>query len=357
MSEEIYRTLQKHLDAMPVGFPETDTGVEIKLLKSLFSPDEAQLAICMDYRFESPMEINRKFPGDPKWVKETLEGMAAKGIIYSRRGGEEYNYALSPYVVGVYEMQIGRLQLELLRDTKQFFKKGFGREYLSTEVPQMRVIPVERSVEAGNQIATYDEIRSIVEKAEGAIGVMDCLCKKGRDMGGYPCQATDRRELCLSFGDYHHMLSRFGWCRDISKEEALEILEAAEKDGLVLQPSNEQEPRLVCLCCGCCCGILMILKGLPRPVDCVASNYYAMIDGDKCIGCATCLGRCQMEAVRIDDEKKAVVDRNRCIGCGLCVTTCEQEAVRLVRKEERTVPPRDMDELYQKIMDKKKTLA
>lgn len=354
MSEEIYSALRKHLDAMPVGFPETDTGVEKKLLKRLFLPDEAQLALCMDYRFQSPELINRKLKGELDSVKETLEGMASKGSIYSKRERAEYHYALSPYVVGIYEMQIGRLHLDLLKDTKQFFKRGFGQEYLSTEVPQMRVIPIERSVTAENRIASYDEIRAIIEKADGEIGVMDCLCKKGRDMGGYPCKATDKRELCLSFGDYHHMLSRFGWCRDISKREALEILETAEKDGLVLQPSNEQVPRLVCACCACCCGILLAIKSLPRPVDCVATNYYAVIDGDRCIGCATCVGRCQMEAIRIDADNRAVVERNRCIGCGLCVTTCEQKAAGLAKREKRTIPPKDMDELYQRIMEKKK---
>jgi H+/Na+-translocating ferredoxin:NAD+ oxidoreductase subunit B len=354
MSEQIYKTLREHLDTMPVGFPRTDTGVELKILEHLFSTGEARLALCMDYRFESPEAINRKFQEDLEFVKEGLEGMASKGSIYSKKVHEEYHYALSPYVVGIYEMQIGRLELDNLRDTKQFFNKGFGKEYLSTAVPQMRVIPVEKSVTAENQVATYDEIRAIIENADGKIGVMDCLCKKGRDMGGYPCKATTKRELCLSFGDYHHMLSRFGWCRDISREEALEILEAAEKDGLVLQPSNEQVPRLVCACCACCCGILLIIKAMPRPVDCVASNYHAVIDNDRCIGCGTCVVRCQMDAIAVDNGKKAHIDLDRCIGCGLCISTCEQEAAKLFKKEKKTIPPKDMDELYQMIMKKKK---
>ncbi len=174
-----------------------------------------------------------------------------RGSIYSKEVDEGYHYALSPYVVGMYEMQIERLELEFLKDTKQFFNKGFGKEYLSAAVPQMRIVPVEKSVTVENRVATYDEIRAIIENADGKIGVMDCICRKARDIGGYPCKASTKREICFSLGDYHHMLNRFGLCRDISVEEALSIIEEAEKDGLILQPSNEQEPRLVCACCSC----------------------------------------------------------------------------------------------------------
>ena len=43
----IYRKLQEHLDKMPIGFPATESGVEIRILKHLFTPDEAELASKM----------------------------------------------------------------------------------------------------------------------------------------------------------------------------------------------------------------------------------------------------------------------------------------------------------------------
>ncbi len=51
MSEEVFKSLREHLDAMPGSFPKTDTGVELSILEHLFSPAEAGLALCMDYRF------------------------------------------------------------------------------------------------------------------------------------------------------------------------------------------------------------------------------------------------------------------------------------------------------------------
>ncbi len=60
-----------------------------------------------------------------------------------------------------------------------------------------------------------------------------------------------------------------------------------------------------------------------------------------------------MEAVLINDEKKAVIDYTRCIGCGVCVPTCKPGAIRLERKEQTTVPPKDSARLYLNILKKR----
>jgi hypothetical protein len=52
---QTYVKLQKHLDNQAVGFPATRSGVEIKLLKYIFTPEEAEIACCLSYKFE-PLE-------------------------------------------------------------------------------------------------------------------------------------------------------------------------------------------------------------------------------------------------------------------------------------------------------------
>ncbi len=42
---DVYRDLQEHLNEMPVGYPPTESGVEIELLKAVFTPDQAEVAI------------------------------------------------------------------------------------------------------------------------------------------------------------------------------------------------------------------------------------------------------------------------------------------------------------------------
>jgi heterodisulfide reductase subunit A-like polyferredoxin len=90
----------------------------------------------------------------------------------------------------------------------------------------------------------------------------------------------------------------------------------------------------------------------PRPVDVVASNYYAVSDPELCTACETCIDRCQMDAVALKDDT-ALVNLDRCIGCGVCVPTCPSEAIQLVKKDQEIVPPKDMEALYQAIMDQK----
>ena len=59
--------------------------------------------------------------------------------------------------------------------------------------------------------------------------------------------------------------------------------------------------------------------------------------------------------VKIVDEKKAVaITTDRCIGCGVCVSSCKSGALRLKKKDKQTIPPKDMDTLYDIIMENKK---
>ncbi len=45
--DELYRALQRHLDRMPVPFPATESGVEIRILKQLFTPEDAKLTLLL----------------------------------------------------------------------------------------------------------------------------------------------------------------------------------------------------------------------------------------------------------------------------------------------------------------------
>jgi ferredoxin len=154
-------------------------------------------------------------------------------------------------------------------------------------------------------------------------------------------EGCDRpEETCLTFGGAAEYYIRNGLGRAIDRQEALEILQGANKAGLVLQPSNTKRATFICSCCGCCCGILRNLKRYPRPADLVVSAFSAAANPDVCKGCGACVKRCQMDALRLE-EGVVVLDEGRCIGCGLCVTTCPTGALSLVPKPERRPLPKD----------------
>ena len=108
----------------------------------------------------------------------------------------------------------------------------------------------------------------------------------------------------------------------------------------------------MCACCSDCCGMLSMIKYLPRPADAVASNYYAQVNPVLCQGSGTCVQRCPMNAVKVEGAQ-ASVDLVRCIGCGLCVPTCPQNAISLARKAVEIVPPQTEDDLFDRILASK----
>jgi hypothetical protein len=83
-SQAIYRQLQRHLNTLPIGFPSTITGVELRILKHLFTPEEAKLAQYLTINFESVQVILNRFPEIGESLsefEEKLNNLAKKGLI------------------------------------------------------------------------------------------------------------------------------------------------------------------------------------------------------------------------------------------------------------------------------------
>ncbi len=361
--DKIYRRLQQHLDKQAVGFPSVKSGADLRLLKMLFSPDEAKLALHLSFR-PTPLEKIVTGAGtefSAAQAGQLLESMLMKGAIgWKEKDGVSRWYVL-PLVVGMYEGQDGNPTREFMAEANAYMKtKDFGKAFLSVKPSQMRTIPIHKSIPVEHHVATYDQIRAIIVAAHGPFVALKCICREGAAMRKKKCKKTIRLETCLAFGDLGAMVLRRKHCREISREEALALLQQNEDDGLVLQPANAQKPEFVCSCCGCCCGMLSFQKFLPHPLDFWTSNYYAEIDFDKCLHCGKCVARCQVKAVTLagregkNEEKKAKINLSRCIGCGLCVPTCPAKAIKLKKKDPEVVLPKDEEDLYNQVMANKK---
>ena len=354
-----YRKLQQRLDQLPIGYPATESGVEIRILKHLFTPKEAEIAIELSLAPEPIKTILSRLKHSPLTASalgEHLDNMAKKGAIshHNKRDGTVL-YSIALLAIGMFEYQVNKMTKEFYSDFKQYLEEAFTEEILSNSLnshSQLRTIPTEGSIAPDLPIATYDHIRHLIDDFSGPIGVTNCVCKQGADLLGHSCQVTDKREICMLFGGAARQYTADGWGRIISKDECFSILAQAEKDGLVVQPSNSLKLSFICLCCGCCCDILTNAKPLDNPVQYFATNYRAIVDFEACVGCGTCVQRCQMDAIEIEDGK-SIIDLTQCIGCGLCVTTCPEEAMTLEQKPETRVPPENMLKLYMKIMKKR----
>jgi formate hydrogenlyase subunit 6/NADH:ubiquinone oxidoreductase subunit I len=357
---DTYRRLQKHLDSMPVGYPATRSGVELDLLRAVFTPAGARIAAHLDYKHKTLDEIYAAAKGEVGSKEELariLDQTVAKGGITRRKRGGQTEYAVLPLLLwGMYERQIQRLDADYLDRFGEYMMGEFALELATTRLPKMRVIPIEESVEAERHIATYDELRHLIEQAGDHIAVQKCICRTVNDLQGKHCQATDRRELCMSLGDLADLYVEEGWGRRLTRQEALDTARRNEEEGLVLMCGNEQETAFICACCSDCCGMLTIMTHVPRPADAVASNHFVQVDVELCTTCGECVERCPTGAVTTADAA-AVVDLTRCIGCGLCVPTCSADAMLLVKKAQEVVPPRTEEDLYDTIMAQKSTLV
>ncbi|MCG8335798.1 MAG: 4Fe-4S binding protein [Proteobacteria bacterium] len=326
--EGIYRQLATHLDSLPGGFPETESGVELRILKKLFSKEEAALACHLTLLDENPKVVAYRAGISTTKAESLLEGMARKGLIfYTPVDHGSDMYMAAQFVVGIWEMQVGYLDTELVELFEEYIPVLFDKEAWKT-IPQLRTIPVEHSIENELKVLPYENARELVNKKTDFV-VTPCICRKEKEIAGEQCKKPE--ETCITFGTRDDYFVTSGFGRKASKEEVLKILDLADKKGLVIQPNNGKEITWICCCCGCCCGVLRTIKNFPNPSELTSSPFTLAVNLDECDGCKLCIKRCQMDALSVP-EKKVVFDKDRCIGCGLCVTSCKTESLKLVRK-------------------------
>lgn len=345
MAEEIYKQLREFLDRLPAGFPETPTGVEIRLLKKMFTPEQAELALKLKNEPETAAEIAVRTGMDAALLSEKLERMAKDGLIFREREGKVRKYQAFQFVVGLYEFQLNRLDKEFCELFEEYMPY-VGMSMASLTTSQLRVVPVESSLKDDTRVAPYNRVREMVGREE-IISITDCICKKEQGIMGAPC--TKPLEVCMMFGKFAQFYIDNNNARQIDREEAFRILDMAEENGLVLSPTNSQKLEALCCCCSCCCPTLKNIKIFPNPGEMVTAYYRSVIDGELCTGCGECIEICPMDAI-LDEDGISVVKVERCIGCGLCVDRCPVEAISMEAREDKTdAPPKTFDEILDRI--------
>jgi len=342
MSDEAYRKLAEALDRLPFGFPPTDSGIELEILKIMFTPEEAETAAELSEAWETAEEVAPRVGAGAREVESRLRLMLVKGLVRGDRRGDERVFSLNPFIVGSWEATMFRLEAEsahrMAHLTEEYVAATGGLAGIMTPAPAIhRVVPAHATVKS-EWILPYDDVKALLGDARSFV-LRDCVCRKQHDLLGTRRCSFPRR-ACLSFSP----IDRPSGPDSVSREEALAFLDEAEAIGLVHTVSNVAKGvNYVCNCCGCCCGVLrgVVEFGLKESV--AHANYYCAVDPQACSGCEVCVERCQVGAIVVEDGQ-AVVDRERCIGCGLCVTTCDPGAARLLLRPEHEIvePPEDI---------------
>jgi ferredoxin len=337
MAVDVYEALATHLDRLPAGFVRTDAGVEMRILRRLFTPEDAKLAVQLTVIAEEARVIARRAGIPVSEAVSRLDEMDQKGLILrTQQNDEPPRYMALQWVLGFWESQVNRLSPELVEDALEYERDYFKPDQWR-KAPQMRTIPVQKSIKVDKNVMPY-EMAAEIARTKTSFAVLNCICRQAMRVLEKGCDKPE--ESCLCFDSAADYVVDSGRGRRIDLPETLEIFHQADRAGLVLQPDNAKDPLFMCTCCGCCCGILRALKRAPKPGKVASSPFLARLHASECNGCGLCARRCQMEAIHLS-KNKAVLDVERCIGCGLCVSTCPTSSLSLVRKprsEQSNVP-------------------
>jgi electron transport complex protein RnfB len=342
LDNSVYKQLAQRLDTIPNGFPATESGVELKLLAKLFTPEEAAIALQLKLTPEYAEEVAKRTGADPQAMEATLKGMAGKGLIRMKRGQKAPVFGLMPFVVGIYEMQITRMDKELAQIFEDYYKEAFHK-MLHSGPSIHRVIPVEQAVQTGLQVLPYESASEILSHAQ-SWGAVDCICRVQKKLLGEPCKHPVN--VCLMFSRKPNAYEKAQHIRSLTKDEALELLRQAEEAGLVHTTGNHMgDQDYICNCCACACAILRGAAEYGILTVLEPSAFRVSVDENLCVGCDLCIERCQFKALSIVDGV-CKVDEQRCFGCGICISACEDGALSLAPRpaSEVKTPPQSLGE-------------
>jgi ferredoxin len=356
--EDVYVHLARHLEHMIMGYPYDDALLD--LLKEMFSPVEAQVALAIPNDLV-PLEVVERetivsCSGlSEEIVNEALESLSDRHMIYTattRSGAQGYALLQTGYGVPQTFFWAGR-EDERARRMATLVRNYFTvpmtrRVYGGVSTKNYKYSPASLSVAVPVQgVLPHEQIGPIVDSAT-KIAVAHCPCRMAaKILGRTDCPHS--LEVCIKYDDLAEFVITKGLAREVSKDEALHMLENCEKEGLVHMVDNAQgQIKHTCNCCGHYCWNVGIIRRRKIPRDKFMAVYFTrQTDTDECIGCGACADICPVDAVTVVDDR-AEVDLDWCIGCGVCAIVCPSEAISITRRLKGGAP-RDFDALHQQI--------
>jgi len=324
--ESTYRSLQQHLDSFPNGFPASESGVELEILKRIFTEEEASVFMKLKLVLEPLNKIAERTGHETEYLEKILAEMKNKGQVLGVSIKNTLLYKALPYIFGIYELQLHRIDTDMAKLFEKYNKEAFVEEFYTKSPSLLKVVPIGIEIKDDTKIEPYESVAAMIEGAK-TWAVRDCICKTEKSLLGHKCD--NPIEVCLSFASVEHIYDNDPSLRVITKEEAYAVMEMAEKAGLVHMTSNFKDGQFfICNCCSCCCELLSKYITVSKHAT-AKSNYIATVDTGECISCGACVDRCQVKAIEIN-EYATIKD---CIGCGVCVSACPTGAIKMMRRE------------------------
>ena len=281
------------------------------------------LDICLTMKKRVPLTFAQLAEKNPQFDKEYLEkalqAVSESGLVEfhwenldGKNPNHEKRWVLDMFVPGSAEiMMINPVHSDMFPETADFFERMayLPLAGLTEQVPPggagigMHVIPVEKAIPAESQSLPIEHLSHWLKKYEGHIGVSVCSCRKQQRIRGEGSGDIEA-EWCIGVGDFSDYCRETNHGRDITYEEAMEILQKAEDRGYVHQITNIDGENKIFGICNCAVGVCNALRTsqLFNTPNLSASAYVAESDGEKCVACGKCVETCPAGAVRLGQK-------------------------------------------------------
>ena len=281
------------------------------------------LDICLTMKKRVPLtfaqlaEKNPQF--DAEYLEKALQAVSESGLVEfhwenldGKNPNHEKRWVLDMFVPGSAEiMMINPVHSDMFPETADFFERMayLPLAGLTEQVPPggagigMHVIPVEKAIPAESQSLPIEHLSHWLKKYEGHIGVSVCSCRKQQRIRGEGSGDIEA-DWCIGVGDFADYCRETNHGRDITYEEAMEILQKAEDRGYVHQITNIDGENKIFGICNCAVGVCNALRTsqLFNTPNLSASAYVAESDGEKCVACGKCVETCPAGAVRLGQK-------------------------------------------------------
>lgn len=298
------------------------------VLPLMVKPDEVELLVALSEGELSVTGLSRLLNLPASVVQSRVDALYARGFLRKRRGSVTRYYARSFESVISRHLGEGRTNAftkYVIALASYHMDEHAGRAKVDP-YPEAKVLPISEAViEPVSVVLSYDTAINIIRKARSA-SLRDCECR----LTYRNCEGPLR--TCLAVNEFSDELVERGVAKQVSLDEAMEILKTANTHGLVNQALYTDwlkgEVFDICSCCVCCCTYLRTYKSYGIKHHIAKSGLVAKVNADKCTGCGVCLQRCVFGARRMENGKSMVVQED-CYGCGLCTTTCASGACSL----------------------------
>jgi len=221
---DVYQRLREKLDDLSTGYPKTVSGIEIQILKKLFTEEEANLFVQLTPILETAEDVAKRLDREMEQTAELLNRMTQKGQLYRYKQAETETFATMPYLPGIFESVVIDRELAVAMD--EYYDTALDRTIYSANTPLFRTIPINKEFVPEWPISPNDDALKILE-SHNIFAVIPCGCRTWRKLVDKGCEKPN--ETCLQLGLNAEYSVQIGLGRSISKEEAKELLKNSEK--------------------------------------------------------------------------------------------------------------------------------